>query len=71
MTILEQLAFKNTYLEELSIRPKKILLTPFEAENKDHWALKVFGDPKYAYLFDMLIPNIDYAIKYAYEVIDG
>jgi len=68
MNLTEQILFKQKYMSKLKDSPKTILLSPYEAEHKDHWANKVFGNPKYAFMFQVLIPNIKYAINNGYEV---
>ena len=68
MELEQQILFKQKYMSEVKSNPKTILLSPYEAEHKDHWANRIFGNPKYAFMFQVLISNIRYAINNGYEV---
>ena len=67
---MDILDFKNRYMEKLKESPKKMTLTIDDVERKDAWSYKVFGDAEYAFMFDILIPNVEYALTYGYEVVD-
>jgi hypothetical protein len=54
-------------MEKLKESPKKMTLTIDDVERKDAWAYKVFGDAEYAFMFDVLIPNVEYALTFGYE----
>ncbi|NOR58040.1 MAG: hypothetical protein GQ474_05905 [Sulfurimonas sp.] len=64
----EMLIFKANYLARMKKNSVKILLTYFESHHQDAWSFKVFGSAEYAFMFDVLIPNIEYAIEEGYEV---
>jgi hypothetical protein len=59
--------FKYKYMEKVKETPSKAKLTINDIERKDSWAFKVFGDAEYAFMFDILIPNVEYALSYGYE----
>ena len=47
---------------------KKIILKDIEANNIDAWAWSVMGSPRSAYLFDVMIHNIDHAKRVGYYI---
>jgi len=68
MTTEEMMTFKKNYLDKMSQKSQKVILTPYDVRRKDAWALKIFGSSEYSWMFDVLIPNIDHAKEYGYEI---
>ncbi len=69
MTTEQMMEFKNTYLEKLKTKSKKIILTPYEVRRKDAWSENVFGSSEYAFMFDVLIPNVEHAKEHGYDIV--
>jgi len=69
LTPENMMRFKEKYTEALSTNSRLVRLTPYEARNRDYWAKRVFGNAEYSFMFDVLIPNIDHALEYGYEII--
>lgn len=69
MTTEEMMKFKKSYLEKLKTKSRKIILTPYEVRRKDAWAENVFGSAEYDFMFDVLIPNVEHAKEYGYDVV--
>lgn len=68
MTINEMDVFISNYRIKLKTNSSEIQLTEEESIRKDKWALKYFGDTKYAFMFNVLVPNVAFAIRYGYKV---
>jgi len=64
---IDILNFKDKYMQKVKESPTKKRLTVYEVERVDAWAVGVFGDAEYAFMFDILIPNIEHALTYGYE----
>ena len=62
-------SYKNDYFDLLEREHVKQPLTPFEAEYKDYWSEKNIGSSKYAYMFDLLITNVEYAMREGYYTV--
>lgn len=60
--------FKKNYIERMKKRAVKVILTPYEAKNQDAWAYNIFGSAEYAFMFDVLINNVDFALEYGYDI---
>jgi len=69
MNMEEQMLFKEEYSRRLKLSPIKTTLSPHEVENKDFWAVKIFKNASFAFMFPILIPNIKYAMENGYETV--
>jgi len=67
MDIME---FKYKYMQKVEEKPKKKILTIDEVQRVDSWAYNIFGSSEYAFMFDILIPNIEFALNHGYEIAD-
>jgi len=68
LTTEEMMLFKRDYISRMTHKAVKVMLTPYEAQNQDFWADKLFGSAEYSFMFDVLIPNSNYAQEYGYEI---
>lgn len=68
LTAEDMMIFKKNYLERMKKNAIKVTLTPYDARNQDAWAYNVFGSAEYAFMFDVLIPNVDFALEYGYDI---
>ena len=68
MTTEAMMEFKKNYNERLGKGSVKIILTPYEVKRKDAWSESVFGSAEYTFMFDVLIPNIEHAKEFGYEI---
>ena len=71
MTSPEMIKFKIQYREQMKTKKKTVFLTTSENQRHDLWSLNVFGGPDYAFMFNVLIPNANYAMAHGYEIADS
>ena len=71
LTNQEQMEFKQDYIDKLKAKSKKVFLTTSENQRHDLWAVNHFGDVTYAFMFEVLIVNVTYAMSKGYLVADN
>jgi len=67
---MDIMSYKEKYMNLVKKKPKKVKLTIDDVERKDAWSLNLFGSSEYIFMFDILIPNVEFALNYGYEVWD-
>lgn len=68
LSMEDMIAFKVGYCESMKKSSKKVVLTPYEVKHKDYWAKLVFGSAEYAFMFEVLIGNVDFALEHGYMI---
>lgn len=63
MTNDDILLFKEAYAEAMKRDRVKVKLTPYHASRHDAWAVEIFGNAEYAFMYDTLVHNERHAMK--------
>ncbi|MGW8169660.1 MAG: hypothetical protein ACWGHH_06615 [Sulfurovaceae bacterium] len=64
----EMMSFKKRYMERMARSSVRVVLTPYDVQRKDYWSERLFGSSEYAWMFDLLIHNVDDALENGYWV---